>query len=444
MKQELTAHFEPLLEVAEKLKELYERQPGLIRESHGFNLFTILLKETDETRLHSRFLQCLLDPQGSHGRGEIFLHLFLLTIQTWINGHGRAGDMPVVFPAARMNWTVRKEVGRSSGHGQLDLLLECDGWAVGIENKIYAYEQDRQLESYATFLEEQYPGKWQLLYLTLDGKESRTAGAHPYHRISYRDHILHWLNDCIDATRTYGEGFSSPVNQALSQYRHVVQGLTGRDLSDRLMEPILDEIIKRPNLLRFRKDLTFALEKAKTVFLNRLAAALIRGIESSGACRAGYTEGTNEETFGANDYHSLTLSGNLGEALLPHRFIICIENDLEDEVLALGVFLDVDEAKPSDLEAHWIREINRLTGQKPPGGQGAGLKSTNATEWWPLGWINLIEDLSDEGIACLIERNPENPVEILAEELCSQIVRYVQALLDASGKVEGRSPAIER
>lgn len=46
-----------------------------------FNIFTTLLKEEDEVRLHTRFIHCLLDPAGFHDCGTLFLDLFLAALK---------------------------------------------------------------------------------------------------------------------------------------------------------------------------------------------------------------------------------------------------------------------------------------------------------------------------------------------------------------------------
>ncbi len=53
------------------------RHVELLREKHHtdfqFNLFSVLRSESDEVRLHSRFIAEILNPKGSHGFGSYFL-----------------------------------------------------------------------------------------------------------------------------------------------------------------------------------------------------------------------------------------------------------------------------------------------------------------------------------------------------------------------------------
>ena len=42
----------------------------------NFNLFVLLEKHKDEVKTHSAFISELLNPEGSHGLGSVFLELF--------------------------------------------------------------------------------------------------------------------------------------------------------------------------------------------------------------------------------------------------------------------------------------------------------------------------------------------------------------------------------
>ena len=48
-----------------------------------FNIFSVLKLETDEVRLHSRLIGELLNPRGNHGQEELFLKLFIKSIDSF-------------------------------------------------------------------------------------------------------------------------------------------------------------------------------------------------------------------------------------------------------------------------------------------------------------------------------------------------------------------------
>lgn len=107
----------------------------------------------DEMAL-SNCLAGLLDPQGRHGQGGIFLRAFFKTIcpeTTWIKGFEHCGV------------TTEKQ---ANGQRRIDVHLDFPEGSVGLENKPWAGDQELQLSDYADYLELSANGnKWLLLYL---------------------------------------------------------------------------------------------------------------------------------------------------------------------------------------------------------------------------------------------------------------------------------------
>jgi hypothetical protein len=108
---------------------------------------------SDEMAL-SNCLAGMLDPNGRHGQGNIFLRAFFETIfheKKWT-----------------INFDYCKVVTEKQANGQrrIDIYLEFIGCIIGIENKPWAADQDRQLNDYSDYLEVSANGKeWFLIYL---------------------------------------------------------------------------------------------------------------------------------------------------------------------------------------------------------------------------------------------------------------------------------------
>src|SRR5688572_23099767 len=162
-----------------------------LAQKHGldFNVFDILRLTSNEVRGHSRFLAAILDPKGSHGLGCVFLDLFLKHLRS--SGHLAARSLPAGTTSAK--WTVTVEQpfnirsateGEAAVTGRIDLLLECGAVWLIIENKIYAGDQDRQLERYECYACSQTKNPV-LVYLTLDGEAPgvETLGALAANRV---------------------------------------------------------------------------------------------------------------------------------------------------------------------------------------------------------------------------------------------------------------------
>lgn len=123
------------------LEKLRRQMPLLDAEQHGrerygaihFSPFDYI--DTKETAL-SRLLADLLDPSASHGQGPLFLNAFL-----------RAIDHEEVA-----HWKPRVTVKCEDlgDDGRIDIVVTTPHSIIGIENKPYAAQGDRQLERYVT------------------------------------------------------------------------------------------------------------------------------------------------------------------------------------------------------------------------------------------------------------------------------------------------------
>ena len=227
-----------------------------------FNVFTTLLLSHDEVRLHTRFLQCLLNPEGYHDCGSVFLNLFfeVLADSPAVNHDGET--VSFTPPPPNTAWKVEKEASRGQ-FGQIDLLLESDVLRIALENKIYAVEQENQLARYTEYLGQKSTPRL-VIYLTLDGKLSDTHNGAPYLRISYAHHILRWLDKCIWETVRI-----SSINQTLIQYRELVRNLTGQTLATTAMKTIADFIQQHPDIIRYRTQLDVGSTRFEPVSLTQ-------------------------------------------------------------------------------------------------------------------------------------------------------------------------------
>jgi hypothetical protein len=352
-----------------------------------FNVFTTLLKENDEVRLHTRFLHALLDPEGLHDCGPRFLELFLKRIPL---EEGQAAAIPSI-PSAEDGWAAKKEAGRSKGFGQIDLLLEHRRFGIAIENKIHAYEQPGQLASYASFLRARYGENFLLLFLTLDGKESETHGGERYLKLSYADHILPWLDDCLRETYAI-----IPVNQMLLQYREVVRSLTGKTLETAMMKPVVDFVSLNPDIIRHREAWYEAVDQAKSLFLDRIAKAVIDGLP--GDYKGTLHPENDEGRFGA-EWGGLLIRGKGDRRLLPEPFEVYLENSTDEENLCVGVFAECEETPLSGAQQKWLNAVRAAWQLTPVGAEALDNKPTRP---WPLGWI-VLDTLGDERVAEMME-----------------------------------------
>lgn len=182
----------------------------------NFNIFHILSVHHDEVRTHSALLANLLSPHGSHAQGAHFLEGFLRHCYD----HLERFPIPPL-PLVPNQWQVSAE--EHTVHGNLDLVIRSpqQGYLIVIENKIWAAEQPEQLARYSEWLillQRQYPQQ-ALLFLTPHGHRAYSNGDFGYQRLSYRDHLVPWL----EASLT---GVEAPrLHIVLTQYLDLIRSL---------------------------------------------------------------------------------------------------------------------------------------------------------------------------------------------------------------------------
>lgn len=192
------------------------REVALARKEN-FNIFQVLRLESDEQRLHSRFIAHLLDPAGAHDMGPVFLNSFLKELL-------KSVDFPFDTDSATVTTELHtglvdqeKKVG-----GFIDIYLEDKNkQGISIENKIYAGDQENQLERYSNYRN----GQNKVVYLTLHGSErpavSDTHTFQDFIPISYSIEIMSWLKECHELSVDH-----PTLRETIKQYRQIVATIT--------------------------------------------------------------------------------------------------------------------------------------------------------------------------------------------------------------------------
>lgn len=209
-------------------KKFEERE----KNEDNFNMFTILRKESDEVYLHSRFLSALLDPNGPHRLGTIFLNSFLDRIESDFEYDEKSLE---VYPN-NLNRSEYKEI-------DICFIDRITKKAVMVENKIYHedtnHEDKGQLENYYGRLieEDKIPEDGiEVYYLTLDGHKPsedsvKLSGKYPKLQeivkcISYSVEVLEWLRTIVK------ECYNKPsLRESIIQYIKIVENMTNNDIS---------------------------------------------------------------------------------------------------------------------------------------------------------------------------------------------------------------------
>lgn len=181
-----------------------------------FNIFSILKMDTKENLTHSNFLGELLNPNGSHLKGDRFLQLFLNEIQ--------CNHLELSSATVYLEHFIGKRCDTEKVGGRIDIYIE-DKFknSVSIENKIHAIDQYAQIERYV----KHNKSKNRVYYLNLhgtsphpDSKGDLDENEH-YFIISYRENIVNWLNECLR------ESADIPIlRETIRQYILLIKKLT--------------------------------------------------------------------------------------------------------------------------------------------------------------------------------------------------------------------------
>jgi hypothetical protein len=228
-----------LLEKSSLIKRTREQQ--LRTSGERFNIFSILRLEYNEAKLHSQFIADFLSPSGTHGQHTLFLQKFLEKVnlpqldttfidQTKVYTEEYIGPIPTDY----------------SEGGLIDVVIKIPhNQIIVIENKINAGDQKHQLIRY----KRAYPNSY-LLYLTKEGCKPSKDSTHfagkeivdfedaRHCRISYKVHILEWLEEC------YKEITRHPLlRETLFQYIATIKTITNQSSDNYMSDQIADAVV---------------------------------------------------------------------------------------------------------------------------------------------------------------------------------------------------------
>jgi len=164
--------------------------------STDFNFIDIIAP--DELRI-SYILSLLLDPNGVHGQGSIFLEIFLDKL-------GKKG-ISNIFSAEIFREKTTDLLEEGKQNRRIDIYINVDGFVIAIENKPWAGEQEDQMEDYFRYLEKlKNRGgirDFRLVYLHGTGekphsisKETIDNNKDKFKFESYSGLLIPWLKEC--------------------------------------------------------------------------------------------------------------------------------------------------------------------------------------------------------------------------------------------------------
>ncbi|NIG56815.1 PD-(D/E)XK nuclease family protein [Chitinophaga sp. Cy-1792] len=230
----------------------------------NFNIFKILRLETKEVRLHSSLLAELLNPKGSHGKGDVFLKLLLSSLNVR-NFDTEGAEVFVEDFAGHINSDYTEG-------GRIDILIKPKkGPEIIIENKIHAEDAKNQLVRYKAHYRNA-----RIYYLTLNGDHPSKDSVgnleleKDFFLLSYRSNILEWLELCQK------EATALPsIREVISQYVFLLKFLTGQSPTTTMENEILSIIGSNEENIMSSFDIVNSMSGLKAQLMKKLKEDII-------------------------------------------------------------------------------------------------------------------------------------------------------------------------
>jgi len=172
----------------------------LVEYSEKFNIFKMMQIHTKEL-VHSNIIAYLLNPEGKHGVGNLFLEKFMLRIYTLKRISGTSIELSEVVSLLNSKVKVHRELDN------MDIVVDFpdNKIVLVIENKIWHHERKDQIKDYQDKLPTIYKNyhKYIVIFLTPDGKEPVSADSDHKQTsvyISSYNHILGIIEEIKENT----------------------------------------------------------------------------------------------------------------------------------------------------------------------------------------------------------------------------------------------------
>ena len=363
MEQALIGQVKQLLQSTGSIIEKHEEIARL--KGENFNVFRLLGIEHKEDELHSCFIAELLDPKGSHDLKTAFLKMFLEQVVDPLPSdscQARPDESKVKVYREYYIGEVKIE-GEESEGGRIDIFITDGELHISIENKIWADEGDHQVTRYCNYQTD----KNLVLFLTLRGDEASTEKK--YHPISYREHILPWLESCQKHCADL------PIlRETIKQYIIAIKGLTGG-----LTMSELDKNLKQ--LMQEKIEAAHAIYSNYEPFFKETIDEFVQEIKKEIM--------SQEPVFSSSGDWKIETYNHAGSGLTIRnaQWERCLKISDEDYHLDIN-WQNIYKQPYYGISAHRDHFDRDKIKEKLDGIEALGLKSHIKDEWWPF-WTSI-------------------------------------------------------
>jgi hypothetical protein len=255
------AQIKSLLYNAHQVVKYYDKT--FETSGQAFSIFHACDIVRNEVVLHSRFIGYLLNPKAGHRQKDKFLKLFFETFDIQESTDGFQVE-------------IEKSIGRVNQEtvdgGRIDVFISnpLKKLAIAVEVKIWAEEQENQLERYFDYIQKTTNNATDnsVLYLTLNGEESKYPFK-KYKSISFSNDILNWIEKCRIAS------IDQPlIRETLTQYANAIKSLTHQNIDNHMNDEIINLITQDENSFKAFEALQNMSSAVHANFINSLVSNL--------------------------------------------------------------------------------------------------------------------------------------------------------------------------
>lgn len=240
-----------------------------------YNIFKIA-HISEKELIMCRVIADLLNPKGSHYKGDVYLKLF------WDMVSKKMENCPKLNTSKAIITTEYSiEANR-----RIDIVIEDGSIFVPIETKIRAGEQEDQIKDYAKYSQKKNRGKYiPVLYLTLYGESSKTAADNDYISISFDEDMLSWLEKCLKTNETEN---TPPVREITKQLIEAIRSILGYSEDRDMNKAILDLVLQSEETIYAAAEIENALnaidDKKWEIFKSVVLEKVQKQFSDAGIC----------------------------------------------------------------------------------------------------------------------------------------------------------------
>ena len=190
-----------------KAQQIKQKMRGL----NDYNMVNVVRKANHEVGMHSNVIYSLINPDGVHYQGDLFLKLFIKTVL-------KISNFGEIFE-------VRAEE-QTDDNRRVDFTIKSDKYFIGIEMKIDSGDLKKQIYDYYNYLKKESDTKNKqkvlIYYLTKHPKKPSKRSVYDtsidVKNITFDIDILNW----IDASQKEVKNITN-LNEAFENYKSIVQ-----------------------------------------------------------------------------------------------------------------------------------------------------------------------------------------------------------------------------